>query len=93
MSGWRAKRASTACDCAEEGVLARRVRLIGRWERGSAEVGMDSGMGSDMVQLAPSDRGLGACSNRNRVRTYVDTETPDVDRESLICSKADKSVK
>lgn len=49
MSGCRAKRASTAWDWAPEGVLARRVRLRGRWERGSAEVGMDSGMGSDIV--------------------------------------------
>ncbi len=30
------------------GVKARRLR--GRWERGSAEVGMDSGMGSDILK-------------------------------------------
>jgi hypothetical protein len=27
-----------------------RARLIGRWERGSAEVGIDSGMGSDILE-------------------------------------------
>ena len=48
MSGWRSKRSERACDCAACGVLARRVRLRGRRERGSAEVGTDSGMGSDM---------------------------------------------
>jgi len=49
MSGWRSKRASRAWDCAAMGVLARRVRLMGRRERGSAEVGTDSGMGSDIL--------------------------------------------
>lgn len=42
-----AKRASTWADCAEEGVRAR--FLVGRCERLSAEVGMDSGIGSDMA--------------------------------------------
>lgn len=42
-----AKRASTWEACAVRGVRAR--FLVGRLERGSAEVGMDSGIGSDMV--------------------------------------------
>lgn len=42
-----AKRASTEAACAETGVRAR--FLVGRWERGSAEVGMDSGPGADMA--------------------------------------------
>ena len=41
-----AKRASTWEACCVTGVRARRLR--GRLERGSAEVGMDSGMGSDI---------------------------------------------
>lgn len=41
-----AKRASSWEACAEVGVRAR--RLSGRWERGSKDVGIDSGMGSDM---------------------------------------------
>jgi hypothetical protein len=27
--------------------------LVGRWERGSADVGIDSGMGSDIVVVSP----------------------------------------
>lgn len=42
-----AKRASTSAACTVRGVRAR--FLVGRLERGSAEVGIDSGMGSDMV--------------------------------------------
>lgn len=42
-----AKRASTCEACCVTGVRAR--RLSGRLERGSAEVGMDSGMGSDIL--------------------------------------------
>ena len=42
-----AKRASTCADCCEMGVRAR--FFVGRLERGSADVGMDSGMGSDML--------------------------------------------
>ncbi len=45
-SGW-AKRASSWADCWETGVRAR--FLVGRWERRSELVGMDSGIGSDMV--------------------------------------------
>lgn len=41
-----AKRASTWEAWAETGVRAR--RLMGRRERGSADVGIDSGMGSDI---------------------------------------------
>lgn len=41
-----AKRASTWADCWEVGVRAR--FFVGRWERRSEEVGMDSGMGSDI---------------------------------------------
>ena len=44
-----AKRASTCADCCEMGVRAR--FFVGRLERGSADVGMDSGMGSDMLVL------------------------------------------
>lgn len=43
----RAKRASTEAAWEERGVRAR--FLVARWERGSAEVGMDSGPGADMV--------------------------------------------
>ena len=42
-----AKRASSWFAWAETGVRARRLR--GRLERGSADVGIDSGMGSDMM--------------------------------------------
>ena len=42
-----AKRASTCEACAERGVRAR--FLVGRLDRGSAEVGIDSGIGSDIV--------------------------------------------
>lgn len=44
-----AKRAVREAACAVVGVRARRLR--GRWERGSEEVGMDSGMGSDIVVM------------------------------------------
>jgi len=47
--GWRSKSASTACDCAARGVVASLTRLTGRRERGSAVVGTDSGIGSDMA--------------------------------------------
>ena len=46
-----AKRASTCADCCDVGVLLLRAFLTGRWERRSAEVGMDSGMFSDMMVL------------------------------------------
>ena len=48
-----------------------RARLSGRWERGSADVGMLSGIGSDMVgkvsdcarsQRATQDRDMGSIS-------------------------------
>ncbi len=42
-----AKRASTEAACDERGVVAR--FLVGRWERGSAEVGIESGPGADIV--------------------------------------------
>lgn len=48
--GWRSKSASTACDCAASGVVASFTRFVGRRERGSAVVGTDSGIGSDMVE-------------------------------------------
>lgn len=41
-----AKRAST---CEERAVRGSARFLVGRWERGSAEVGMDSGIGSDIA--------------------------------------------
>jgi hypothetical protein len=44
-----AKRASTDEACSPRGVRAR--FFVGRFERGSADVGMDSGMGSDMVAV------------------------------------------
>ena len=44
-----AKRASTCADCCVVGVRAR--FLVGRWERRSEEVGMDSGIGSDMLAI------------------------------------------
>lgn len=44
-----AKRASTEAACAETGVRAR--FLVGRRERGSAEVGTESGPSADMVML------------------------------------------
>ena len=47
MSGF-AKSASTDVAWASLGVRTRRLR--GRRERGSDEVGMDSGMGSDIVR-------------------------------------------
>ncbi len=43
-----AKRASTWDACCVTGVSARRLR--GRLERGSWDVGMDSGMGSDILK-------------------------------------------
>lgn len=58
MSGF-AKSASTWLACAETGVRARRFR--GRLERGSADVGMDSGIGSDMVGLVLWEKGGYAC--------------------------------
>lgn len=51
----RAKRASTEAAWAERGVRAR--FLVARWERGSAEVGMDSGPGADMVAVGGGDVG------------------------------------
>jgi len=42
-----AKRASTDEACSPRGVRAR--FFVGRFERGSADVGIDSGMGSDIV--------------------------------------------
>lgn len=45
-----AKSASTCADCWSDGVWRARF-LVGRWERRSAEVGMDSGIGSDMFVL------------------------------------------
>lgn len=48
MSGF-AKSASSWFAWAETGVRARRLR--GRLERGSADVGTDSGMGSDMMSV------------------------------------------
>ena len=42
-----AKRASTCWFCWEVGVRAR--FLVGRWERWSREVGIDSGIGSDIL--------------------------------------------
>ena len=42
-----AKRAEREVACWLVGVSAR--RLVGRLERGSAEVGIDSGMGSDII--------------------------------------------
>lgn len=47
MSGF-AKRASSWVAWAEVGVRARRFK--GRRERGSEDVGMDSGMGSDILE-------------------------------------------
>ncbi len=44
-----AKSASREAACAEVGERAR--RLVGRWERGSAEVGMDSGTSADMLLM------------------------------------------
>ena len=49
-----AKSASTWLACCEVGVRARRLR--GRVERGSCDVGMDSGIGSDIVNLQEIDR-------------------------------------
>lgn len=46
MVGWE-KRWVREAACAEEGVRAR--RLVGRWERGSAEVGTDSGPAPDIL--------------------------------------------
>lgn len=43
------KRDASDWACAEVGVSAR--RLVGRLERGSCEVGIDSGIGSDMILL------------------------------------------
>ena len=42
-----AKRASSEAACWVVGVRAR--RLVGRFERGSWEVGIDSGIGSDIA--------------------------------------------
>lgn len=44
-----AKRASTRADCAVEGVRAR--FLVGRCDFEEMEVGLDSGMFSDMVKV------------------------------------------
>lgn len=55
MSGL-AKRASSWVAWAEVGVRARRLR--GRRERGSADVGMDSGMGSDILEKDFRDFGV-----------------------------------
>ena len=44
-----AKRASTCADCWDAGVRAR--FLVGRCERRSADVGMDSGIGSDILAV------------------------------------------
>ena len=49
MSGCFSKRAITAWFCAPTAVVERAF-LVGRLERGSAEVGMDSGIGSDIVE-------------------------------------------
>lgn len=46
LSGF-AKRASILADCLDDGERARFLR--GRRDRGSAEVGILSGMGSDMT--------------------------------------------
>ena len=48
FSGSR-KRCVIALACTPTAVLAPRARLMGRCERGSAEVGIDSGIGSDIV--------------------------------------------
>jgi hypothetical protein len=48
LSAGRAKSASTEVACAETGVRAR--FLTGRWERRSAEVGIESGPGSDILE-------------------------------------------
>ena len=47
-----AKSASRVAACAETGVRARFLR--GRLERGSADVGIDSGIGSDIFPLSRS---------------------------------------
>lgn len=44
-----AKRCSTAFAWLETADAGPRARLTGRWERGSADVGIDSGMFSDMT--------------------------------------------
>ena len=51
-----ANKASTWLACWVTGVRARRLR--GRLERGSWEVGMDSGIGSDMVKWRDVDEGM-----------------------------------
>ena len=51
-----ANKASTWLACWVTGVRARRLR--GRLERGSWEVGMDSGIGSDMVKQRDVDEGM-----------------------------------
>ena len=43
-----ANKASTCADCCEVGVLLRAF-LMGRCERRSEEVGIDSGIGSDIL--------------------------------------------
>lgn len=48
-----AKRASSCEACAETGVRARRLR--GRWERRSYDVGIDSGIGSDILAAKPHE--------------------------------------
>lgn len=50
MSGCFSKRASSAWDCAPIAVVAVRAFLTGRRDRGSADVGTDSGIGSDIVR-------------------------------------------
>lgn len=47
-SGWE-NRDATEAACVDVGVSAR--RLVGRLERGSCEVGIDSGIGSDIFGL------------------------------------------
>ena len=44
-----AKSASTCCDCWDSGVRAR--FLVGRWDLRSEDVGMDSGIGSDIFAM------------------------------------------
>ena len=48
-----AKRAVTWLACCETGARARRFR--GRLERGSWDVGIDSGMGSDIIVGKPGE--------------------------------------
>ena len=59
-----ANRAST-CEAWASRVVRRRF-LVGRFERGSAEVGIDSGIGSDIVVVREwcCDRGCGCLLGR-----------------------------